>query len=289
MAIKTILVPMDGTEASLEVLDTAFVVAGRFGAHIQATHVLPPADALEPFTFARLSSKLKESLQAEAESGARENAARIRDRFEQCCEKHGVPVVDAPVPDNGPSAAWKEVSGRVSDVLVHQARLTDVTAIARPRVSAGTIRRSPAGENLESIMLGSGRPVLVVPPKWEARRSEHAAIGWNESLEASRTLATTIPWLREMKTVTVVASRNREASAGDLLNYLAWHGVNGQVRFLDGKGGSVGASILAVCDEVGAEMLMVGGFSHARARQLLFGGVTRHLLEKSEILTVMVH
>jgi len=289
MAIKTILVPMDGGESSMEVLDTAFVVAARFGAHIQATHVMPGADEAEPFTFARLSAKLKETVRAEAQAGALENAAGVRARFEESCAKHGVTLADKPAPGNGPTASWKEVFGRVSEVLVQEARLTDVTAIARPRVSASTVRRSPAGENLESIMLGSGRPVLIVPPKWTARRCEHAAIGWNASVEAARTVATTIPWLREMQAVTVVAAKKREASANDLLAYLAWHGVDAQIKFLDGKGSTVGASILNVCGEVEAEMLMVGGFSHARARQLLFGGVTRHLLDKVEILTVMVH
>jgi nucleotide-binding universal stress UspA family protein len=47
--------------------------------------------------------------------------------------------------------------------------------------------------------------------------------------------------------------------------------------------------MLNVCAEEESGFLVVGGFSHARARELLFGGVTRHLLTHSNIPTLMVH
>jgi len=34
---------------------------------------------------------------------------------------------------------------------------------------------------------------------------------------------------------------------------------------------------------------VVGGFSHTRTRQRLFGGVTSHLLSNTNIITVMAH
>ncbi|MEJ2345958.1 MAG: universal stress protein [Gammaproteobacteria bacterium] len=61
------------------------------------------------------------------------------------------------------------------------------------------------------------------------------------------------------------------------------------VVLLDGKGDTVGEAMLNTCSEIGAELLVVGGFSQGRARQLFFGGVTGHLLSHSNILTVMVH
>ena len=37
--IKVILVPVDGTERSAEVLETALVIARRFDSHIKVVHV----------------------------------------------------------------------------------------------------------------------------------------------------------------------------------------------------------------------------------------------------------
>ena len=103
------------------------------------------------------------------------------------------------------------------------------------------------------MLLRCGRPVVLVPPDWEARRTEHAAIGWNESLEASRALAMTIPWLEQMKTVSVIASRKREASVEDVKAYLQRHGVASEARYLDDAGGSVGEAMLKICADEGVE------------------------------------
>ena len=35
--------------------------------------------------------------------------------------------------------------------------------------------------------------------------------------------------------------------------------------------------------------MVVGGYSHARARELLLGGVTRHLLKTAEVPILMAH
>ncbi|MDH3452018.1 MAG: universal stress protein, partial [Gammaproteobacteria bacterium] len=189
----------------------------------------------------------------------------------------------------GVSADWCEEFGEVSDCIVRYGRVADAVTIARPDLEIHSVRRTPAGRNLQAVLLGVGRPVVVVPPTWQAKRIEHAAIGWNESLEASRALAMTIPWLVQMQTVTVIVSNKRKAAVQALLDYLAAHGIEAQVRLLDTGRGPVGQAILDSCAAAGAELLVVGGFSHSRSRQLLFGGVTQHLLNHSEIVTVMVH
>jgi nucleotide-binding universal stress UspA family protein len=289
MMIKTILVPLDGSKASTETLDTAFVVADRFGAHIDALHVLPKPTDVAPFMFDRLSAKMKDTFEAEIAEDAREKAAAIRMEFEERCEHHNVSITDKPTAKKGVTAAWREAFGRAGEVLVHQARLSDMIIVARPRRSRSRVRLSPAGETLQAVMLGCGRPIMLVPPKWKSKRIEHAAIGWNDSLEASRALAMMMSCLPLMKAVTVVTSKKRKASASVLLEYLAWHDIDAQVEWLRKKDMSVGEAILKVCSTVGAELLVVGGFSHARARELLFGGVTRYLLANSKIVTVMVH
>jgi nucleotide-binding universal stress UspA family protein len=289
MAIKTILVPLDESDSSFVALDTATIVGQRFGAHISAVHVMQRASDSAAFMFDRLSAKLREAVAKESEDDARERAADIRSRFEEVCRHKKVSLTDTPQTDGGATAAWSEEFGHVEEVLIGRARLHDVVVIAKPSDSSEAVRRSPIGETLEAIMLGAGRPVLIVPPAWQARLIERMAIGWNQSLESSRALAMSMPWLEQMAEVTVLASRKREQSAAELVEYLAWHGVPAKIQLLDGLSKSVGGSILKACAQANAEALVVGGFSHARARQLLFGGVTRHLLAKAELLTFMVH
>ncbi len=289
MSIKKILVPLDGSSASIRVLDTALVVARRFGGHISALHVMQRPEDAAPYMFDRIPSRLKKSVAKELEKDEREQATEVRESFEKFCTKNDLKIANKPITDSEPTASWHEEFGRTSEVLVTQGRLADVIATARPKAHKGTVRRSPVGENLEAVMLRAGRPVLIVPPAWKAKRVEYAAIGWNGSVEASRALAMTMPWLEQMTSFSIIVSKKRKASADSLLNYLKLHNIKADIQFLDKKGDSVGESILTLCAEQNVEFLVVGGFSHARARQLLFGGVTQHLLGHSEIITTMVH
>ncbi len=287
MSIKTILIPLDGAASGDAVLATALVVARRFDSHLVGLHVMQRPHDAAPFMFDRLSQKLRSTVMAEAEADAREQAATVRESFEAFCAANDVPFGDGT--GAGVSAEWAEEFGDASEVIVRHARMADAVTIARPSIDSGTVRRTPLGRNLQEILLGSGRPVVLVPPRWQARRIEKAAIGWNASLEASRALAMTIPWLAQMQQVSVLVSARREEGARPLLAYLQRHDVKAELRVLETRRRSVGEALLAGCTAAGAEFLVVGGFSHSRARELLFGGVTQHLLTHSEIVTVMVH
>ena len=282
--IKIILVPVDGGERSAEVLDTALVVASRFDAHIKVVHVREAGN--EASFFAEMPTSLREEfvkLNREMTASAIDT---VREQFKSFCENNRIPVTGKPSSAKQVSASLHILDGDVRAILEHESRLVDVIAISRPaRLRAG----GPGlGELHESLMMHSGRPMLIVPPEWKAHRANHAAFGWNDSVEASRALALTLPWLTQMKKVSVLASRKREAGALEVMDYLKRHGCRVDHHVFTG-GGNVGRKMLATCNEIGAELLVVGGFSHTRTRQRLFGGVTSYLLDNTDIITVMAH
>lgn len=288
MAIKTILVPIGGRKASITALERAILIAERFGAHIKAVHVMERVFDTVSYEF-HLPSQLRGSVEKSAEQSAMVQADEYRAEFESVCKQANIILSDKPVDGEGASAGWHQEFGHVEDVLVRHARLCDVVTVPQPVITSGPARRSPVGRAIEAMLCGTGRPVLIDPPKTEMRQCDSVAIGWNESTEASRAVAMTLPWLTRMTAVTVLASKKRERGANDLIEYLSWHGVTAKVSFLDGKGENVADAMLNICAENQSGFLIVGGFSHSRARELLFGGVTRHLLAHSNIPTLMVH
>lgn len=284
MMIKIILVPMDGTERSAEVLYTALVVARRFDAHIKVVHVRTAGN--ESTFFAEMPTSLREEFVKMNRKMTASTIDTVREQFKSFCENNKIKVTRKPSSVKEISTSLHIMDGDVRTILDHESRLVDVIAISRPaRLRVG----GPGLSELhESLMLHSGRPVLVVPPDWRARRASHAAVGWNDSVEASRALALTLPWLTQMKKVSVLVSKKREASVPDMMDYLKRHGCRVDHHVFAG-GGNVGKKILATCNEIGAELLVVGGFSHTRTRQRLFGGVTSYLLDNTDIITVMAH
>jgi len=284
--IKIILVPVDGSERSAEVLDTALVIAKRFDAHIKVVHVREHTS--EPFSFSGMPAAYREEYSKMSSRAVDEVAERVRQRFNSFCNENKVKITRKPSATKEVSASLHVFGGNPEAVLDRESRLVDVIAMSRP--VRHRIGGPGVGELHESLMLHSGRPVLIVPPsnEWKAHRADHAAVGWNDSVEASRALCMTLPWLTQMKKVTVLVSKKREDGVGEVVDYLKRHGCKADYHVISG-GGNVGKKMLATCKEIGAEFLVVGGFSHARTRQRFFGGVTSHLLANTNIITVMAH
>ena len=49
----------------------------------------------------------------------------------------------------------------------------------------------------------------------------------------------------------------------------------------------VGAGMLKSARDFGCDLLSMGAYSHSRLRQLILGGVTRHVLERSDLPVMM--
>ena len=285
--IKIILVPLDGTERAAEVLDTALIVASRFDAHIRAVHVRERSG--EPFAFSEMPASYREEYRKMTGKAVDSKVNTVQQQFDDFVERAGIKKMRRPGMSVQISASLQILKGDAETELARESRLADVVAMSRP--TKHRIGGPAVGELHEALMLRSGKPVLIVPPSpdWQPHKVDHAAIGWNDSVEASRALSMTLPWLAQMKKVSVLVSKKREEDVERLTRYLKRHGCKSDYHVIEGRGSNVGKKMLATCGEIGAEFLVVGGFSHARTRQRLFGGVTSHLLSHTNIITVMAH
>ena len=288
MTIKTILVPLDGNEPVEDVMATALVIAERFGSHISTLHV--SENTFQSVNYvANLSKSLKKSVLNEENHQLDETASRVQQELEDYCEQRGLHLTSGPSESNAITVSWTHVHGSAVSTLVDYSRLHDVTALKRPAKKSSILRRGQGLSMTESILVQSGRPVLLVPPNWKARKCRHAVIAWNQSLESSRAVAMTIPWLSQMDQVSIVVSKSRDTSGQKLIDYLKWHGVDAGIKILNRQSSSAGKRLLQLCGEIEGDFLVMGGYGTARIEQYFFGGVTDHVLNHSEIITVMVH
>ena len=283
--IKIILVPVDGSERSAEVLDTALVIARRFDSHIKVVHVREHTS--EPFMFGGMPASYRKEFEKMSAIAIDSIVDTVRQQFDDFCRKGKVKVTSKPSNAQEITASLHILEGDAEALLEGESRLVDVIAMSRP--TKHRIGGPGVGELHEALMLHSGRPVLIVPPDWKAHAADHAAIGWNDSVEASRALALTLPWLTQMEKVTVLVSNKREGEVGDVVDYLKRHGCKADYYLIGSGGSNVGKKMLDACADIGAEFLVVGGFSHTRTRQRLFGGATSYLLGNTNIITVMAH
>jgi nucleotide-binding universal stress UspA family protein len=99
-------------------------------------------------------------------------------------------------------------------------------------------------------------------------------------------------YLHAADSVTIFAGAahsDRRPPAGKLVEYLGWHGVEATVRAFEAHDPGVGETLLAQARDAGVNLLVVGGYSRSRLRELILGGVTGHLLATADIPVFMVH
>lgn len=285
MSIKAILLPLSTGEGMAEVVDVALGVARRFGAHVTGLHVRGDSRELLPYATLGLAHSMTQSIIDASERTAREVAARARKVFEGRCSVAKLPILDTARVEAGASASWHEEVGRESTAVALHGRLADLIVIDRPTTE------SPAPATLESALMATGRPVLLIPPQPAERVGDTVAIAWNGSPQAARAVSAAMPFLTEAGKVLVLSTPERADSkldANDLARYLVWHGINAECHTFE-SGSRVGRTLLAKAEEFGADLLVMGAYSHSRERELVLGGVTRRVFSSAEIPVFMVH
>lgn len=288
MSLKTILVPMAGAEGDTVALKAALMVAHDFDAHVEALFVkLDPRDAV-PMLGEGMSGAMVEEIMRAAEGEASEHLAAARRHFEAVVADSGTELRDAPASEETPSARWREVMGRVEDMLPLEGRLSDLVVFAH-----GALASDAQGyATVEAALLGAARPLLIVPAELPPEIGRTVAVAWNGSAESAHAVAGAMPFLRSADTVHVLTAETSatEAAAGRrIADYLAWHGVDARLTIVQPGSEPVGQAVVNKAMELGADLLVMGGYGHSRMREMILGGVTRFVLNHGGLPVLMAH
>jgi nucleotide-binding universal stress UspA family protein len=285
MAIRRIFVPIRGDGKGEKVLDHALVLARRFKAHIEAVHCRPSPEDLIPFGVA-VPAVLREQIAQSGNALAAAEEAKIKGEFEDYVASRKLTMADAGTSPTGKTTVSFAIErGKQAAVVSSRGRLADIIAVARPD------RERNIGRNtLEAALLNTGSLVLMCPPSKPGAIGEHVAIAWNGSREAARAVALAHEVLREAKKVTVltVAEAANDLTGGDLVAYLADHGIKATHVEISGRGG-IGKALLAAARGASADTLLMGAYGSSRGRELVFGGVTQHVVDKAEMPVLLNH
>jgi nucleotide-binding universal stress UspA family protein len=289
--IKTILVPATGTEIDNATYPDAFAVARTFGANVDALHVA--ADPLEVAVNLSvdgggaggvLLERMIDDTKAEIDQHERD-AHRI---FVDACRGEGIQIAEPAKNVDGPSAQWYVEVGQEPRWIATYGMTADL--IVAPRGKRGT--DADARSTLEAALLETGRPLLVPGTSRRfAAGDERVAIAWKPTPQAARAVASALPFLTRAKAVTVLTVEEELARRDDadrLLRYLAWHGLKTAVKRLAPNTRSGPEALLAAAGD-GFDLLVMGGYGHARLREWVFGGFTQHVLADAPIPVLIAH
>jgi nucleotide-binding universal stress UspA family protein len=287
--IKYIVVPATGTEADAPVFATALGAARRLRAHLEFLHVrLDVQTVLTAMAANDLSGgagydQMLESLEQDA--AGRQKAAETA--FRDFCEREGVPISSDPATDL-PSAELRMETGDEPTWLAAHARAGDIVVVGRSREG-----ELAAMDVLESCLMATGRPVLIAPPTAPTTLSGVVAIAWKDRPEAADAVAASLPFIELADRVVILSvdeGKDTDQQACERLRHvLAWHNEHVTVRCLKQDNRASVEILLEAAHAVKADLLVMGGYSHSRMREVIFGGFTRRVLHSADLPVLIAH
>jgi nucleotide-binding universal stress UspA family protein len=271
-----IVVFIDGRTETRGILEFAGILAEEHGAHLISVFMQPEAAVTPAETFAR-GTGIVSVIEAHQAQLDRIEADR-RALFENIVRRHGI------------RSEWRSLPYLSSEVGVH-AYYADLVVIARPESRGETA--GPPGL-AESLVLSSGRPIIMFPPRGTGSRVRRILVAWNARRESIRAVADALPLLVRAEAVEVLlvdherhqAVHGQEPGA-DIARHLVRHGVHVEVRRLSSGGEEVGRFLLSQAGAFSADLLVMGAYGHSHLSEWMFGGVTRTVLHEAGLPVLM--
>lgn len=266
MSIRKILLPIANRPECQLAIDKAAALALALEADLCGCHLTP---------------KPKQATRAD---GTRARAAKKL--FEDGATHHGLKIV-AKRCATGATASWMEAHGTPDQVMPLVGRASDLIVVSRPHSQHSRVAHAFMAE----AVLSSGKPALVLPQKRHVRLAGHIGIAWNRSVEAARALTAAIPLLQMAEKVTFYVCEHdlkHGPTARDMTHYLAWHGIKAGYQVLKGSEATEIQLIHALQDDE-CGLVVMGGYSHARFRERIFGGVTEFMLYQARMPVFLMH
>ena len=294
MSIRTILAPISGQYDPDEtgsqdeiVLETALNVGQAFNAHIEVLCIEsqppPSGNQIAEWLPGLGAAELFDLIEAESEK-RQERASAL---FRKMVSRFEVPQSARPGGNVGFSARFVERLGELHEHAARRARVHDLVIAGTPPGESG----APLSPLLHSLIRETGRPVLIAPRKGAISVDGGVGVAWNGTMEAARALAFSLPFLLRAKQVTVlnvVENGLPDPSEGDVVDYLAWHGVDASAKVLKAEGRSSGDALLAALEDIGAGLLAMGGYTRSSLDRLFYRGATRPVLQRADVAVLMV-
>lgn len=278
MAYKTIIVVLDAPRTTAQATKFACALASQHDAHVIGLHaerlatvpIVAPMEIPDPASVQALQDL------------AREETKETEAIFRECTRREGV------------SFEWRSFvtgAGFNSQAIIDSARSADLVVAVQSNPDDRSERRA----DLETFLFESGRPVIMVPYILkEPKPIKRVLIAWNGSREAARATFDALPLLKAADEVEIfsvdpvdISSQSPEMAGAEIAAALSRHGVKATIT-TDITNGVPAASVIENrLSDSSIDLLVMGAYGHSRLWEMLFGGVTRSVMETMTAPTLL--
>lgn len=284
---KTILVQLTGHPSDESALETAFLVARLFDSHLECLHIAPDwrAKAARAAVHDVSGPIVSQDFFADFEQEMKATRWLARLHLAEFCKRRQLSESNSKPPSGRVSVTWREISSGPSRTILHETRFYDLVVLAG----------EDGIDDLGSLILNAGRPVLVAPRQAPENLAPTIAIAWKETAESARAIVAALPLLAKADRILVLSVEDGRGSAATMesaervAQQLRWHGLNTEAIYVNPGDRTVGEEIVKSAHDNKADLIVSGGYGHSRLRELVLGGVTRDLLHESPVPVLFFH
>jgi nucleotide-binding universal stress UspA family protein len=284
--VRLIIVPVANRSECRIALDAAFELASSLRANVAGYHIRPERPEQTLALGPLLPDDDVQAAFAAADPKAPSRARAARALYRRAADQHGFVNVERPARGAPLRAFWHEVAGTPARVFAVVGPVADLAVVSRPAAAgAGRARAFVLG-----ALLHSAKPVLLLPQLPQRTLGKRIVIAWNQTADAASAVTAALPLLTRADRV-VIVSAGREKRLGPkvahLARYLAHWDV--PVERERTRGENVEREIEQACRALSSDLLVMGAYSRSRFSQLVFGGVTEHMLFRTDLPVLMLH
>jgi nucleotide-binding universal stress UspA family protein len=274
MPLRDLLVHLDPSRHCEARVKAAVALAARCEAHLTGLYVSPRLE-LPPF--------LSDQFAPAQLDDAFATVAFQRDQTQR--------IFEAATGAANCEAEWIELTGAAGALVPAQVRHVDMAILGQIDPAEklhGTDRALP-----EHVALGTGRPMLMVPYAGEFESiGERILVAWNGSPQAARAVNDALPLLARAAAVTVLEIdplAPDDTDGTDIGRHLQRHGIRAELVRVPGGGIDIADLLLSRAADASADLIVMGVFGHSRTREIILGGVSRHVLQHMIMPVLMSH
>jgi nucleotide-binding universal stress UspA family protein len=195
---------------------------------------------------------------------------------------------------------------RPADIVLAAAKLTNVPcdileaegqsrSLAETTISLAQVRdvtvmdvygplRERRKQLVDSVLFGSGRPLLLVPQGARDFATDRIMIAWDATRSAVRAVHDALPLLTRARKVTIVSVIDDKTfsipgSEVGLCRYLARWNIDVTFEAINRGNLNVGMCLLTYAIRADVNLLVMGGHAHGFERTLMHGSATRDIFD----------
>jgi nucleotide-binding universal stress UspA family protein len=147
-------------------------------------------------------------------------------------------------------------------------------------------------EMLESALINGRKPMLLVPHKAAKIVGAKVAVGWDGGAAAAYAVSAAIPLLARadgIEILNVTTGPIDTVKMDRLRDYLRLHGLSAVEHGINPGSQGTATALIDGATRAGAGLLVIGGYGHSRLRELVLGGVTRHVFANVAMPIFIAH